>query len=72
EEEVFDYDTAKKSDLQAFNIFFISMLEQGIYLAPSQFEAGFVSMMHSQADIDATINASDVAFQKVKEYLDSK
>ena len=72
EEEVFDYESAKKSNLEAFNIFFITMLEQGIYLAPSQFETGFVSAAHSESDINATIEASGVAFEKVRKYLDSK
>jgi glutamate-1-semialdehyde 2,1-aminomutase len=43
------------------------MLEQGIYLAPSQFETGFVSAAHSDADIALTIKASGKAFEKVVE-----
>jgi len=41
------------------------MLEQGIYLAPSPFEAGFVSAAHTQQDINDTLNAAKVAFQKL-------
>jgi len=65
---VYDYDSAKQSDIAAFNIFFHAMLEQGVYLAPSQFEAGFMSSAHTQADINATIAASGHAFAKVAEY----
>ena len=49
-------------DTNRFTEFFQSMLEQGIYLAPSAFEAGFVSSAHSEADIDATIAAARHAF----------
>ena len=65
---VYDYDSAKHSDTGAFGVFFHAMLEQGIYLAPSQFEAAFMSMAHSDADIAATIAASAKAFEKVAEY----
>ncbi|CVK20635.1 glutamate-1-semialdehyde 2,1-aminomutase [Sporomusa sphaeroides] len=68
ETPVYDYASAKQSDIAAFNIFFHAMLEQGIYLAPSQFEAAFMSGAHSQADIDATIAASGNAFAKVAQY----
>ena len=49
-------------DAKAFNRFFHAMLEAGVYLAPSAFEAGFVSAAHSEADIDATIAAADKIF----------
>ncbi len=65
---VYDYNSAKRSDVAAFNVFFHAMLEQGIYLAPSQFEAGFMSGAHTHADIGATIAASGNAFAKVAEY----
>ncbi len=50
-------------DKDSFNRFFHAMLEHGIYLAPSAFEAGFVSAAHSDADIDATIDAARAAFK---------
>ena len=53
-----NYDDAKKSDLQKFGRFHRGMLEQGIYLAPSQFEAGFTSLAHTDEDIDNTIAAA--------------
>lgn len=69
---VYDYDSAKLSDIGAFNTFFHAMLEQGVYLAPSQFEAAFMSGAHTQTDIDATIAASHKAFAKVAEYCQKK
>ncbi|HEX6896736.1 MAG TPA: glutamate-1-semialdehyde 2,1-aminomutase [Bryobacteraceae bacterium] len=51
---VTDWETAKRSDTARFGKFFHWMLERGIYLAPSQFEAGFVSAAHSEADIART------------------
>jgi len=51
-------------DKNAFNRFFHAMLDQGVYLAPSAFEAGFVSAAHSDADIGATIAAASAAFAK--------
>jgi glutamate-1-semialdehyde 2,1-aminomutase len=56
--DVFDFETAKTCDIQQFNRYFHSMLEQGIYLPPSQFEAAFVSAAHTEADIDRTIEAA--------------
>ncbi|WP_414430738.1 glutamate-1-semialdehyde 2,1-aminomutase [Alcanivorax sp. IL3] len=50
---------------ERFNRFFHAMLDQGVYLAPSAFEAGFVSAAHSDEDIDATIAAARKAFAKV-------
>lgn len=57
-EPVFDYESAKKCDTARFGRFFHHMLECGVYLAPSQFEAGFVGYAHSAADIDATREAA--------------
>lgn len=69
---VYDYDSAKEADVGAFNTYFHAMLEQGVYLAPSQFEAGFMSSAHSDEDIAATVSACNVAFAKVTEYLKKK
>ena len=52
-------------DVAAFNRFFHAMLEEGVYLAPSAFEAGFVSMAHSDDDLAATFEAADRAFKRV-------
>lgn len=67
DKHVVDFDTAAASDLEAFKIYFHSMLEQGIYLPPSQFETNFVSYAHTPEDIQRTIDAAEVAFQKVAE-----
>jgi glutamate-1-semialdehyde 2,1-aminomutase len=56
---------AQQSDAAAFRRFFAAMLEQGIYLAPSPYEAGFVSLAHKKADIAQTLEAADVALAKV-------
>jgi glutamate-1-semialdehyde 2,1-aminomutase len=60
-----DYRTAKTSDTKRFAQFFIEMMEQGIYLPPSQFEAWFISLAHTQKDLDQTIEACDTAFKKM-------
>ncbi len=60
-----DYRTAKTSDTKRFAQFFIEMMEQGIYLPPSQFEAWFLSLAHTQKDLDQTIEACDTAFKKM-------
>ena len=62
---VVDYASAATSDQAAFKIWFHSMLEQGVYLAPSQFEAGFMSAAHSDADIDRTVAAAAKAMAAV-------
>lgn len=63
EQEVVDYQSALTSNLEAFTVYFQTMLEQGIYLAPSQFEAAFMSLAHSKEDIEKTIEASYKAFE---------
>ncbi|HEX8981699.1 MAG TPA: glutamate-1-semialdehyde 2,1-aminomutase [Ktedonobacterales bacterium] len=65
---VVDETTAKTSDTAAFAVFFRSLLEQGVYTAPSQFEAGFMSLAHSDADIARTVAAAQVAMRQVAEY----
>ena len=60
---VTDYASAKTADTQRYARFFHTMLERGVYLAPSQFEAGFVSLAHTETDIDATLEAANAAFR---------
>jgi len=55
---VVDLDSAKLSDAAAYARFFHAMLERGIYLPPSQFEAAFISLAHSKADIEQTVAAA--------------
>ena len=65
--DVWNYDDSAASDQQAFKVWFQSMLEQGIYLAPSQFETIFMSLAHTDEDIERTIEAAGTAFKKVAE-----
>ena len=65
EHEVYDYEDSAASDQEAFKVWFKSMLEQGIYLAPSQFETLFMSGAHTDADIDKTLQAAETAFLAV-------
>ena len=58
---VTDYTSALASDTERFGRYFQRMLESGVNLAPSQFEAGFMSLSHSDADIDRTLEAADTA-----------
>ena len=62
---VVDWNTAKQSDTKRYGQFFHLMLEQGAYLAPSQFEAAFLSTAHTSADIEKTIKAAHTAFKKL-------
>ena len=62
---VTDYASAATSDLDAFRIYFHSMLEQGVYLPPSQFETNFISLAHTPEDIEKTIAAAEKAFSDV-------
>ena len=59
---VYDYATATKSDTDRFARYFNIMLENGVYLAPSQFEAGFMSSAHGPSEIERTIKAAEKAF----------
>jgi len=63
--EVYDYKTAKTADTEKFSKFFIHMLERGINLAPSQFEAGFMSLAHTEKDIDTTVKAAFESLKKI-------
>ncbi|MBQ7479461.1 MAG: glutamate-1-semialdehyde 2,1-aminomutase [Selenomonadaceae bacterium] len=62
EHEVWDYEDSASSDQEAFKVWFQAMLEQGIYLAPSQFETLFLSGAHTDEDIERTIEAAEKAF----------
>jgi len=65
ETDVVDYATAKRADAQKFSRFFSAMLEAGVNLAPSQFEAGFMSLAHTEKDIDKTIRAAYKSLKKI-------
>lgn len=64
-----NFDDARKIDSEMFRRFYVEMLKQGILLPPSQYESIFLSTAHSIHDIDETINAADVAFQRMSSFL---
>ncbi|MDW7651664.1 MAG: glutamate-1-semialdehyde 2,1-aminomutase [Bacillota bacterium] len=61
-EDVYDFPTAARSNLGRFQVYFKTLLKNGVYIAPSQFEAGFVSLAHTISDLDKTLSAADKAF----------
>ncbi|MFM1652330.1 glutamate-1-semialdehyde 2,1-aminomutase [Brevibacillus sp. B_LB10_24] len=61
---VVNYETAKKSDVKLFSAYFHNMLAEGVMLPPSQFEGMFVSLAHTEEDIERTIDASYKAMEK--------
>jgi glutamate-1-semialdehyde 2,1-aminomutase len=65
-EHVRDYGAAKKSDTKRFAAFFNAMLERGVFIAPSQFEAMFVSSAHIDSDIDRTIAAARESLRAIR------
>jgi glutamate-1-semialdehyde 2,1-aminomutase len=64
-EPVTNWNSANKSDRQLYGRFFHAMLGEGVYLAPSQFEAAFVSVAHTDLIIDETIEAARKVFQSL-------
>ena len=64
-EAVVDWDSANKSDRQLYGKFFHAMLSEGVYLAPSQFEAGFVSLAHTDEIIEQTVEAVHKAIHRL-------
>ncbi|MBP9643188.1 MAG: aspartate aminotransferase family protein, partial [Budvicia sp.] len=59
------YKDVVKCDVERFKTFFHLMLEEGVYLAPSAFEAGFMSLAHSDEDIQRTVDAAERCFAKL-------
>jgi len=64
ETDVIDYKTAKTSDTSKFSMFFSGILKKGINLAPSQFEAGFISLAHTEKDVEKTVRAAYESFKE--------
>ncbi len=64
DQEIVSFDSVKTSDVEFFKFYFNAMLEEGIYIAPSQFEVGFMSAVHTNDDIDQTIEAQFRALKK--------
>ena len=65
DKQVRNFDEAAGSDIGKFKKFFSAMLHRGIYLAPSAFEAMFISLAHSDEDIQTTISAAEIAFAEI-------
>lgn len=64
-EKVFDYRSALRSDREKYSAFFHGMLQRGKYFAPSQFEAAFLSIAHSEKDLEDTLKAADEVFKSL-------
>lgn len=67
QETVRDWASASRSDTGAFGRYFTALLEHGVYIAPSQFEAGFISSAHDQEAIDQTLQAARMAFREMND-----
>jgi glutamate-1-semialdehyde 2,1-aminomutase len=65
-EEASNYEQVLKSDRELYRRFFWAMLERGVYLAPSPFETAFVSLAHSESDLDFTIEKIIETFRIIK------
>ena len=65
QEPVWNLTDAKKSDTEMFARFFWQLLENGVYIAPSQYEAGFLSLAHTEEDIDTTLEVMEAALKEI-------
>lgn len=70
--EVTDFKSAQTSDTEAFGVFFWELIQQGLFIPPSQFEAWFLSSALSEEDFEKTTNAINAAMKKVAEYKSNK
>jgi glutamate-1-semialdehyde 2,1-aminomutase len=64
DQDIIDFESVKSSDTNFFQSYFTALLEEGVYIAPSQFEAGFMSAVHTDEEIEQTIEANYKALQK--------
>jgi glutamate-1-semialdehyde 2,1-aminomutase len=64
-QDVTSYDTASSSDADVYSKYFWNMLDRGVYLAPSRLETGFVSLAHTEEDIDRTIEAARESLKEI-------
>jgi len=65
DKKVLNFPDVQSTDIKTWKKFFIEMLDQGIYLAPSAYEAMFVSLAHSSLDIEKTVDAARISFDKI-------
>jgi glutamate-1-semialdehyde 2,1-aminomutase len=63
--EVYDFESAKNVDTKAFDKYFHTLLENGVFIAPSQYECVFLSSAHSLEDIDKTLDAMEIALKSL-------
>lgn len=63
--EVYDFESAKKSDTEAFDKYFHTLLENGVFVAPSQYECVFLSSAHTNEDINKTLDAMEIALKSL-------
>jgi glutamate-1-semialdehyde 2,1-aminomutase len=66
DKKVLNFADVQSTNIKSWKQFFIGMLENGIYLAPSAYEAMFISLAHSQSDIERTLDAAKISFDKIK------
>jgi glutamate-1-semialdehyde 2,1-aminomutase len=67
DKDIIDFDTAKSSNTKLFQSYFTALLEEGVYIAPSQFEAGFMSAVHTDEEIEQSIEANYKALLKISD-----
>src|SRR5579859_799259 len=67
DQPVINWATARTANTQKFGAFFREMLEGGVYLAPSQFEAGFMSTKHGPIELEFTVRAAERAFRRIRQ-----
>ena len=65
DQDIIDFESVKSSDTDLFQFYFRALLEEGVYIAPSQFESGFVSAVHTDEEIEQTIEANYRALKRV-------
>ncbi len=66
--EVWNYEDAKTADTEKFNILFQTLLKKGVFIPPSQFECCFISLMHSETDIEKTLEIIDKGMKTIKSF----
>jgi glutamate-1-semialdehyde 2,1-aminomutase len=69
DQQVTSFEQATQCNIDQFKDFFHGMLDEGVYLAPSAYEAGFVSAAHTEADLQQTIDAADRVLSTIKANL---
>ena len=67
DQDIIDFESVKSSNTDFFQSYFTALLEEGVYIAPSQFEAGFMSAVHTDEEIEQTIEANYRALKTVCE-----